>query len=56
MFSLEYSPNDLVSKILFVGSVFALMKVNNYTKDIIGGINIDVQNSMYALRSMSKIR
>lgn len=56
MFSLEYSPSDLVSKILFVGSVFALMKVNNYTKDIIGGINIDVQNSMYALKSMSKIR
>lgn len=56
MFSIEYSPTDLVSKILFVGSVFALMKVNNYTKDIIGGINIDVQNSMYALRSMSKIR
>ena len=55
MFSLEYSPSDLVSKLLFVGSVFALMKVNNYTKDILGGINIDVQNSMYALRSMSKI-
>lgn len=56
MFSIEYSPSDLVSKILFVGSVFALMKVNSYTRDIIGGINIDVQNSMYALRSMSKIR
>lgn len=56
MFSLEYSPTDLVSKILFVGSIFALMKVNSYTKDIIGGINIDVQNSMYALRSMSKVR
>lgn len=56
MFSLEYSPSDLISKILFVGSIFALTKVNNYTRDILGGINIDVQNSMYALRSMSKIR
>ncbi len=54
MFSIEYSPSDLVSKVLFVGSVFALMKVNNYTRDILGGINIDVQNSIYALRSMSK--
>lgn len=56
MFSIEYSPTDLVSKILFIGSIFALMKVNNYTRDILGGINIDVQNSMYALRGMTKIR
>lgn len=55
MFSIEYSPSDLVSKILFVGSVFALMRVNSYVRDILGGINIDVQNSMYALRGISKI-
>lgn len=56
MFSINYSPSDIVSKILFVGSVFALTKVNNYTRDIIGGINIDVQNSLYSLRGMSKLR
>lgn len=56
MFSIEYSPSDVVSKLLFVGSVFALMKVNNYVRDIIGGISLDVQNSMYALRSMTNFR
>lgn len=55
MFSIEYSPSDLVSKILFVGSIFSLMKVNSYVRDILGGINIDMQNSMHALRGMSKI-
>lgn len=54
MFSINYSPSDVVSKLLFVGSVFALMKVNNYTRDIIGGISIDVQNYMYSLRGMAK--
>lgn len=54
MFSINYSPTDIVSKLLFVGSVFALMKVTNYTRDIIGGISLDVQNSMYALRGMTK--
>jgi len=54
MFSIEYSPSDIVSKILFVGAVFALMKVNNYVKEILGGISIDVQNSIYALKSMRK--
>lgn len=35
MFSLEYSPQDLVSKLLFVGSVFALMKANSYVREFI---------------------
>ena len=55
MFSIEYSPSDLVSKLLFVGSVFALMKVNSYVRDIIGGISLDVQNSMYLFRGIAKI-
>lgn len=56
MFSIQYSPSDVVSKLLFVGSVFALMKVNSYVRDIIGGISLDVQNSMYMLRGMTRIR
>lgn len=56
MFSLNYSPQDIVSKLLFVGSVFALMKINSFTRDIIGGISIDVQNYMYSLRGMGKFK
>lgn len=56
MFSIQYSPSDVVSKLLFVGSVFALMKVNSYVRDIIGGISLDVQNSMYMLRGMTRFR
>lgn len=52
MFSINYSPSDIVSKFLFVGSVFALMKVNNYVRDIIGGVSIDFQNSMHSLRNI----
>ncbi len=56
MLSLEYNPSDVVSKLLFVGSVFALMKSNNYIKELLGGISLDIQNSMYALRGMTRIR
>lgn len=56
MFAIEYSPSDVVSKLLFVGSVFALMKVNSYVRDIIGGISLDVQNSMYMLRGLTRFR
>ena len=56
MFSIEYSPSDIVSKLLFVGSVFALMKVNSYVRDIIGGISLDVQNSLYMFRGITQFR
>lgn len=56
MFSIDYSPFDLVSKILYIGAIFALMKVNSYTRDILGGVSIDVQNSLYALRGASKVK
>ena len=56
MFSLNYSPSDVVSKLLFVGAVFALMRVNSFTRDIIGGISIDVQNYLYSLRGMGKFK
>lgn len=56
MFSIEYSPIDTISKLLFVGSIFALMKSNNYVREFLGGISLDVQNSLYALRNFSKFR
>ena len=54
MFSLEYSATNLVSKLLFIGSIFALMKVNNYVKELIGGISIDTYNAMYGMRNFIK--
>lgn len=54
MFSLEYNANNLVSKLLFIGAILALMKVNNYVRDFIGGISIDTYTSMGGLRGMFK--
>lgn len=54
MFSIEYSSTNLVSKLLFIGSIFALTKVNGYVRDFIGGVSIDTYNSMYGLRNMIK--
>ena len=56
MFSIQYSPSNIVSKLLFVGAIFSLMKVNNYVRDIIGGISLDVQSSMYAFRGSLGLR
>lgn len=54
MFSLEYGINNIVSKLLFIGSILALMKVNSYVRDFIGGISIDTYHSMNGFRGMIK--
>lgn len=56
IFSINYSATNLVSKLLFIGAILALMKVNTYVRDFIGGISIDTFNSMYGLRNMMKIK
>lgn len=56
MFSTEYSPSDIVSKLIFVGAVFALMKVNSYVRDFVGGISLDIQSTMYSLRNMGSMK
>ena len=56
MFSIQYSPTDIVSKILFVGSIFALTKVNSFIRDIFGGISLDFQNSLYSLRNINTLK
>lgn len=56
MFSIEYSSTNLVSKLLFIGAIFALTKVNNYVKEFIGGISLDTYNSMYGMRNMLKMK
>lgn len=55
-FSIEYSSSNLISKFLFIGSIFALMKVNNYVRDFIGGISIDTYNSMSGMKNMMKMK
>lgn len=54
MFSITYSSTDITSKLLLVGSIFALIKSNSYIRDFIGGISTDVTDNMYLLRSFIK--
>lgn len=56
MFSFDYSYTNLVSKLLFIGAILALVKVNNYVRDFIGGLSLDTYNAMYGLKNMMKIK
>ncbi len=54
MFSITYSSKDITSKLLLIGALFALIKSNFYIKELIGGINTEISDSMYMLRTFMK--
>ena len=54
MFSITYSSKDITSKLLLIVSLFALIKSNSYIKELIGGINTEISDSMYMLRTFMK--
>lgn len=41
IFSIDFFSNDSISKLLFIGSIYALIKANYFIKEIIGGISTD---------------
>lgn len=50
-FTIVPTDNMLLSKILYIGSVFALTKANNYMKEMIGGITTSVQTNIAGISS-----
>lgn len=48
-FTIVPADNMLLSKILYIGSIFALTKSNNYMKEIIGGISTTVNTNIASL-------
>ena len=46
MFSMDFSTNNLLNKILYVGGIYALIRVNSFVKEFIGGISTNVQTNV----------
>lgn len=55
VFALDFSTSDVFSKILCIGSIYALIKANSYVQHFIGGISTDVSQNFSSLMRRSKI-
>lgn len=51
-FSFDFAEADILSKLIYLGSVYALIKANSYLRDFMGGLSTDVSMGMSGLRSM----
>ena len=49
-FSVDFNDN-LLSKLLYVGCIYALIKANSYVREIFGGISTDVSTGFAGLKS-----
>ena len=54
IFSTNFPAQDLFSKIICIGSIYALTKANSYMKDLIGGISTEVSTNLSSLRYLIK--
>lgn len=54
IFSTNFSSTDTFSKIICIGSIYALTKANSYIRDLIGGISTEVSGNLSSLRYLLK--
>lgn len=54
IFSIDFSSNNIFSKFLICGSIFALLKANSYVREFMGGINTDLSNGFNGIKSFMK--
>ena len=46
LLSMDFSKDNLLNKFLYVGGIYALIRVNTFVREFIGGISTDVQTNV----------
>lgn len=53
IFSIDFNSN-VFSQLMYVGSIYALIKANSYVREIFGGISTEVQNNFSKISYLKK--
>lgn len=46
IFSLPYENNNVLTKLIYIGGIYALIRANSYMRSLFGGISTDVSNNI----------
>ena len=52
IFSLDLSLSDIPSKLICIGSIYALIRANSYIQHLFGGISTDISNNLNFMKSI----
>lgn len=47
LFSMDFSSSNLMSKFIYIGGLYTLIKANSFVKDLIGGISTTISQNVY---------
>lgn len=51
-FSINYTPVDIFSKIVYIGSIYSLIKANTFVKEFMGGLSTDVSTGISNFKNL----
>lgn len=54
IFSTNFSTSDIFSKVICIGSIYALTKANSYIRELIGGISTEISGNFSTLKYILK--
>lgn len=54
IFSTTFSASDIFSKVICIGSIYALTKANSYVKELVGGVSTEISNNLSSLKYILK--
>jgi len=54
IFSFQLNFNDVFSKLMCIGSIYALIRANSYMQHLVGGISTDISNNLNLMKSIIK--
>lgn len=54
IFFTDFTENNIFTKLIYVGSIYALIKANTYTSQIFGGISTQISSGVSNLKSLIK--
>lgn len=53
-FSIDFTSQNILSKVLCIGSIYALTKANSFIRDLVGGISTEVSGNISSFRYLLK--
>ena len=51
-FSLDFNQNDVFSELIYIGSIFAIIRANSFLKEFMGGLTTDINFGLTTIKNL----
>ena len=54
IFSIDYSTGEILTKYIYIGSIYCLIRANSMVRELLGGVSTDIQTNIQGLKHLIK--